>query len=198
MIVAHGEPELRAQAQTRSSADGLRLLLQPGRGLQPACPFDYAPGRLRRAYAPAATTPSSPRAAIATTSGSPAGQLPAKALLRRAGARSRPPATGPGRSSSRRRDPDLPRHPRLRGRLPLRRRCGRPDLGRRHVRGADADLFVPEERWGAAQLGREPPADRARADPARAGRGRLRLLGLLAVEHPGGRLQRLRRRRASA
>ena len=56
-------------------------------------------------------------------------------------------------------------------------------------------LFVPEERWGPRQLGLQPPADRARADPPRADRGGLRLLGLLAGQHPRGRLQRVRRRR---
>ena len=29
------------------------------------------------------------------------------------------------------------------------------------------ELFVPEERWGAGQLGGQPPADGARADPPR-------------------------------
>ena len=56
-------------------------------------------------------------------------------------------------------------------------------------------LFVPEERWGAALVGRQPPAVRARADRARPRRGALRLLGLLAQRQPVGRLQRLRRRR---
>ena len=56
-------------------------------------------------------------------------------------------------------------------------------------------LFVPEERWGPGQLGREPPAHRAGADPPRAARGRLRLLGLLARQRARGRLRRLRRRR---
>ena len=50
-------------------------------------------------------------------------------------------------------------------------------------------LFLPEERWGPGQLGRQPPADRRRTDPPRPGRGRLRLLGLLAVQPPRGRLR---------
>ena len=56
-------------------------------------------------------------------------------------------------------------------------------------------LFVPEERWAPRQLGSEPPADRRRADPPWPAGGRLRLLGLLAGEHSGGRLRRVRRRR---
>ena len=56
-------------------------------------------------------------------------------------------------------------------------------------------LFVPEERWAPGSWGANHPLDRARADPPRAGRGRLRLLGLLAGQHAGGRLRGLRRRR---
>ena len=60
-------------------------------------------------------------------------------------------------------------------------------------------LFVPEERWAPRQLGRRTTrCTVARADPPRAERGRLRLLGLLAVQHARGRLRRLRRRRRSA
>ena len=70
-----------------------------------------------------------------------------------------------------------------------------PELGRQHVRGADAAAVRARGALGAGQLGREPPADRRRADPPRPRRGRLRLLGLLAREHPRGRLRRLRRRR---
>ena len=55
-------------------------------------------------------------------------------------------------------------------------------------------LFLPEERWGPGSW-LEPPAHRAGADPPRDDRGRLRLLGLLAGQHPGGRLHGLRRRR---
>ena len=56
-------------------------------------------------------------------------------------------------------------------------------------------LFVPEETLGAAFVGRQPPADRARADLPRDDRGRLRRLGLLPVQQARGRLRRLRRRR---
>ena len=42
------------------------------------------------------------------------------------------------------------------------------------------DVFVPEESWAPRLLGRQPPAARAGPARARPGRGRLRLLGLLA------------------
>ena len=70
-----------------------------------------------------------------------------------------------------------------------------PSWGGCDVRGADAGPVRARGPLGAEELGREPPADRARADLPRPARGRLRLLGLLAVEHPRGRLRRLRRRR---
>ena len=44
------------------------------------------------------------------------------------------------------------------------------------------NVFVPEEELGPELVGKEPPAARPRADRARHGRGRLRLLGLLAVQ----------------
>ena len=42
------------------------------------------------------------------------------------------------------------------------------------------DVFVPEASWAPRQLGCQPPAARAGPARARPGRGRLRLLGLLA------------------
>ena len=48
------------------------------------------------------------------------------------------------------------------------------------------DLFVPESAWGPRSWAVQPPAHRAGADRARPGRREVRLLGLLAVEHPGG------------
>ena len=84
------------------------------------------------------------------------------------------------------------------GALPVRGHAGHAVLGRQHVRGADAVAVRARGALGAALVGRQPPADGARADPPRPRRGRLRLLGLLAVEHARGRLRRLRRRRRSA
>ncbi len=55
-------------------------------------------------------------------------------------------------------------------------------------------LFVPEETLGAAELGRQPPALRPGPDRARAGRGRVRILGLLARLQSGWRISHLRRR----
>ena len=46
--------------------------------------------------------------------------------------------------------------------------------------------FRARVELGAAQLGGQPPAARARPARARARRGRLRLLGLLALEQPAG------------
>ncbi len=51
---------------------------------------------------------------------------------------------------------------------------------------------------GPAELGGQPPADGRRPDPPRPRRGRVRLLGLLAGEHPRRRLPRVRRRRDRA
>ena len=80
---------------------------------------------------------------------------------------------------------------RVRGRLPLRRHAARALLGRLDVRGADARPVPARGGLGGPELGREPPADRARADLPRPERGRLRLLGLLAGEQARGRLRRL-------
>ena len=56
-------------------------------------------------------------------------------------------------------------------------------------------LFVPEETWGAGLVAGEPPLHRRRADRPRPERGAVRRVGLLAVQHPRGRLRRVRRRR---
>ena len=64
-----------------------------------------------------------------------------------------------------------------------------------HVRGPDGAAAGPRGRLGAAQLGREPPAVRPRPDRTRPRGGRLRLLGLLALQQPLGRLPRVRGRR---
>ena len=56
-------------------------------------------------------------------------------------------------------------------------------------------LFVPEDRWGPGSWGANHPLTVARADPSRAQRGAVRLLGLLAREQSRGRVQDLRRRR---
>ena len=45
----------------------------------------------------------------------------------------------------------------LRGRLPVRRHARHAVVGRQHVRGADAALFVPEERWGPGSWGSNHP-----------------------------------------
>ena len=63
------------------------------------------------------------------------------------------------------------------------------ELGRLDVRGADARLFVPEERWGAGLVADEPPVHRRRADRPRAQRRAVRHVGLLAVQHARGRLR---------
>ena len=97
--------------------------------------------------------------------------------------------------AAQRRDALLPRRRRLRGPLRLPRHAHRPDVGRRHVRGADGPALRARGALGPALVGRQPPALRARADRARPRRGALRLLGLLAERQPVGRLQRLRRRR---
>ena len=86
----------------------------------------------------------------------------------------------------------------LRGRAPLPRHAGGPDLGRQYVRGADGAALRARGDVGAPVVGPQPPAVRARADRARYAGGGLRVLGLLAVERPGGRVPRVRRRPARA
>ena len=70
------------------------------------------------------------------------------------------------------------------GALRVRRHAGHAELGRQHVRGADAVALPARGGVGPGQLGREPPAHRGGADPPRDGGGRLRLLGLLALREP--------------
>ena len=50
------------------------------------------------------------------------------------------------------------------------------------------DLFVPEEKWAPQSWKINHPLHRRGPDPPRPRGCRVRLLGLLAVEHPGGRL----------
>ena len=56
-------------------------------------------------------------------------------------------------------------------------------------------LFVPEEKWAPRSWAVNHPLTDRRPDPPRPGRGGVRLLGLLAREHPRRRLHRVRRRR---
>ena len=81
------------------------------------------------------------------------------------------------------------------GSLPYADMLRDAELGRQHVRGADAGAVPARGALGTWELGRQPPAHRRRADPPRPGRGRLRLLGLLAGQRPRGRVHRVRRRR---
>ena len=62
---------------------------------------------------------------------------------------------------------DVPRRAGVRGRAPVRGHAGRPVLERLDVRGADAGSVRARGPLGTEELGREPPADRARADPPR-------------------------------
>ena len=84
------------------------------------------------------------------------------------------------------------------GAYPVRRSARRPDLGRQHVRGADGPAGGARRGVGTDELGGDPPAVRRVAGRVRPRRSRLRLLGLLALERPGRRLPRVRRRRTSA
>ena len=90
------------------------------------------------------------------------------------------------------RDAHVPRHRRVRGRLPVRGLPGRARVGRLDVRGADAHPVRPRGAVGAPQLAGQPPADRDGPDPPRPRGGAVRLLGLLPLEHPRGRLPRVR------
>ena len=47
-------------------------------------------------------------------------------------------------------------------------------------------LFVPEEKWAPAELGRQPSGHRPCPDPPRPQGGRVRLLGLLARQQARG------------
>ena len=194
-IVASRVPELSRARRRALRRDGLRLLLPAGR--QP----DPVPLRARhRRPRPAATTRSSARAGSPTTSGSP-------------------------RASCRRKEyygalADVPGHLRLlvpgdasrsastrtyvgvdvfEGALPVRRHAGHAVLGRQHVRGADARrCSCPRSAGRRGSWGVNHPLTVDAQIHHGLHRGRLRLLGLLAVEHAGGRLRRVRRRRRSA
>ena len=92
--------------------------------------------------------------------------------------------------------PYLPRRRRVRGRVHLPRHANGAGLGWLDVRGADAGRLRAGGAVGPAFLGPESSADRTGASRTRAERREVRLLGILAVERPGGgqRLPRVRRR----
>ena len=94
--------------------------------------------------------------------------------------------------------PQLRGRQRLRRRLPVRRDACDAELGRLDVRGADAGAVRARGALGRRLVAPEPPAHRGRADRPRARGGRVRHVGLLAVQRPGGRLHRVRRRRDRA
>ena len=154
--------------------------------------FHYAPGHRRRR--PAATTRSSARAGSPTTSASPRASCRRRSTTA-AGARSRTPVTGLAGDQAGRRHPDLLRRRRVRGRLSVRRHAVTPSWGGCMFEALMPALFVPEEKLGAASWGvNHPLTVRAQIHHGLV-EARLRLLGLLAVEHARGRLRRLRRRR---
>ena len=66
------------------------------------------------------------------------------------------------------------------GALPYRGMDIVPTWGGSMFEALMVPLFVPEETWGPRSVGRQPPALRAGPDRARARRGEVRLLGLLA------------------
>ena len=125
------------------------------------------------------------------------GQVPAAALLRRCGAPSRRPATGPGTRCSRSGENrtylgvDV-----YEGAYTYRGMHIVPGWGGSMFEELMPDVFVPESSWAPRSLGPQPPAARPRPARARPRRGRLRLLGLLAVEQPAGWLPRVRGRPA--
>ena len=82
------------------------------------------------------------------------------------------------------------------GTLPYRGLKVVPTWGGSMFEALMVPLFVPEETWGKRSWGVNHPLYVQGPDRARARRGRLRLLGLLAVQRPGRRLPRVRRRRA--
>ena len=124
------------------------------------------------------------------------GEMPAARALRARTARSPTPATGAGprRGRSASRAPTSAAASTT-ARCPTTACCVTPSWGGSMFEALMPSLFVPEERWGPGSWGANHPLTVRRADPPRAGRGRLRLLGLLAGQHPGGRLHGLRRRR---
>ena len=189
-IVENGVPRLsRARGALYDAMDfGFYYRPDVNRVLFHFRPDDPPPHR-------AATTPSSARAGSSTTSASRAGSCRRRSTTG-AGARSRTPAT----TGSRRRSRSATTRTYygvavFEGAYPY---AGTRSCRRGAVSMFEAlmpALFVPEETWAPQQLGRQPPADGAGADPPRPDRGRLRLLGLLAREQARGRLRRLGRRR---
>ena len=107
---------------------------------------------------------------IATYIGIAKGELPPKAVLRHAGARSRTPATGAGRRRSRSASTRTYFGvDRLRGRATRTTACGsRRRWGGSMFEALMPALFVPEERWAPRSWGVNHPLTVARADPPRA------------------------------
>ena len=166
-------PQLSPRARRALRRDGLRLLL-PARRQPGAVPL---PARTTRPRRRAATTPSSARAGSSTTSASRAASCRRRSTT---GAGARFPDTCDWAWQETKPigvDAHLLRRRRLRGRLPVRRHAGHAVVGRLMFEALMPALFVPEETLGAAQLGRQPPAHGARADPPRHDRGRLRRTG---------------------
>ena len=199
--LARRRPEDRRRADPRAVAagrralrrDGLRLLLPAGR--QP----DAVPLRAgHRRGGRAATTRSSARAGSPPTSAIAKGEVPERVHFGQCRSFPRLVRLELDRDAPGRLHPHLLRHLGLRRLAALQRHAGHAELGRQHVRGADAGAVPARGALGPGELGRQPPAHRRRPDPPRAGRGRLRLLGLLAVQHPGGRLHRATASTASA
>ena len=224
LVAARADKQGRPRRRPDPRGDGLRLLLQPRRG-RPEGPGRHLhpgrrpdprrllgraagrrhlqhPGQLRRRPGRGRLLHLPPlrrlqhRAADGVLPGHRGRPDPPAPLLRHR-------AHLPGhlrlvvdRDQADRRVAPVPRHRRLRGHPPLPRPEGGPDLGRQHVRGADGAAVRARGDVGQAVLGRQPPALRAGPDRARPRRGRLRLLGLLALQQPGRRLPGVRRRRA--
>ncbi len=196
--VDHGPqhpPGAAGEGRRPARADGLRLLLRPRRpGRPPQASGADPPGLLDR-------RPDLREHLRDGQHRAPDRQLPrhrprpgpARPLLPHLplpAARTRPAGAGPAGG-----DADLPGRPRLRVALHLSGDADRPELGREHVRGADGAPAGARGAVGPAELGRQPPALRKGPDRARARRGPLRLLGLLAVQPARRRLSQLRRRR---
>ena len=193
-IVAERIPELSRRASALYDSMNFGFYYRAGR--QP----DAVPLRPGRAASrPAATTRSSARARIAAYIGVAKGEVPERVHFGQF--RSFPDSVrleldrdAPGRLH-----PHLLRHHRLRRLAALRRTCCvTPSWGGSMFEALMPALFLPEERWGPGSWGANHPLTAAAQIHHGLRRGRLRLLGLLAGQHPGGRLHRLRRRRRSA
>ena len=186
MVVAHAEPRwptrpTRSATRWTSAASTTRA--RPGdgarsaaaSGTRPAAPgarrhrrlLRHGPGRL--VHLPPLRRVQHRAADRVATSASPRGQIPAKHyygtwrtfpddLRLDAGPR-------PSRSAS---DADLPTASTSSRAPTLPRHAHRPELGRQHVRGADAAAVRARGDVGPAELGRQPPAVRPGPDPARA------------------------------